>query len=546
MPLKANITSHGLPRSEEEGSQDAFAAQIWQDSLVAVLADGVGTAAAGGEAARRSVATLTGNFQSRPRNWSLPQALKEFTHRLNHTLHSESLAKFERPEMLTTLVVAAVEGSQLHGLNVGDSRVYLLHEGELHQLSLDQTEPSAQFSHVLSQALGMMPDVKPHTFQHNVGPGDMLLLCSDGLSNLIPKAELEILMIQRASARSLVTEARERATPETLDDISAVVVEITATDPLRGGGQKLEIPETLAAGQVLEGCTLVRPFNQNERTWIARQGDAEIVIKFAPLQARDSESVLNQFHKEIWTLTRLWSEHFIHAYVPPNARTLCYVMEYVEAPTLKETLRAGSLPLDEAVRFACFLLDAAQFLLRLDLVHGDIKPENILVLREGDQVQFKLIDFGNISEVFSVTSRAGTPSYLAPERFHAAPCSERTELFAIGVTVFEALTRAFPYGEIEPFQTPQFGPPKMPAKLNPNIPPWLESVLLRAVAPQIENRYQSYSEMKFDLENPAKVKPFFRKDAPLLERNPVLFYKAGFFLLLAANLFLLYKLLARK
>ncbi len=546
MPLKANITSHGLPRSEQEGSQDAFAAQLWQDSLIAVLADGVGTATAGGEAARRAVTTFTGNFQSRPRNWSLPQALKEFTQRINHTLHSESLAKFERPEMLTTLAVAAVEGNLLHGLNVGDSRVYLLHGGELHQLSRDQTEPAAQFRHVLTQALGMTVDVAPHTFQHVVAPNDLFLLCSDGVSNLLPDEELKLLLIQRASARTIVAAAREKATDETLDDISAVVVEITATDPLRSSGQRLEIPETLYAGQVLEGCTLIRPLNQNERTWIAKHGNEEIAIKFAPLQARDSEAVLNQFHKEIWTLTRLWADFFIHAYVPENARTLCYVMEYVEAPTLKETLRAGPLSLEDAMTLARFLLDAGQFLLRLDLVHGDIKPENILVLREGDQVRFKLIDFGNISEVFTVTSRAGTPSYLAPERFHAAPCSERTELFAIGVTMFEAVTGTFPYGEIEPFQTPHFGQPKLPATLNPNIPPWLESVLLRAVAPQIENRYQSYSEMKFDLENPAKVKPFFRKDAPLLERNPVLFYKVGFFLLLAANLFLLYKLLVRK
>lgn len=546
MPLKANITSHGIARSEADGSQDAFAAQIWQDSLIAVMADGVGTAAAGGEAARRTVTTLTGNFQSRPRNWSLPQALKEFTQRLNHTLHSESLAKFERPEMLTTLTVAALEGNQIHGLNVGDSRVYLLHEGELHQLSRDQTEAAAQFRHVLTQAVGMTADVAPHIFQHVIAAGDMLLLCSDGVSNLLADEDLKLLLLQRASARTIATAAREKATDETLDDISAVVVEITAIDPLRSSGQRLEIPETLSAGQVFESYTLIRPLNQNERTWIAKHGDNEIAIKFAPIQARDSETVLNQFHKEIWTLTRLWADFFIHAYVPENARTLCYVMEYVEAPTLKETLRAGPLPLDETVKLARFLLDAGQFLLRLDLVHGDIKPENILVLREGEQVRFKLIDFGSISEVFSVTNRAGTPSYLAPERFHNAPCSERTEIFAIGVTVFEAVTGTFPYGEIEPFQTPHFGASKLPATLNPNIPPWLESVLLRAVAPQIENRYHSYSEMKFDLENPGKVKPFFRKDAPLLERNPVLFYKTGFFLLLATTLFLLYKLLVRK
>ena len=79
---------------------------------------------------------------------------------------------------------------------------------------------------------------------------------------------------------------------------------------------------------------------------------------------------------------------------------------------------------------AKFLLSASQFLLGFDLVHGDLKPENILVLKRGDTLDFKLIDFGSISEIFSVTSRAGTLSYLAPERFHAAPISERTEIYA--------------------------------------------------------------------------------------------------------------------
>src|SRR5205814_508874 len=111
---------------------------------------------------------------------------------------------------------------------------------------------------------------------------------------------------------------------------------------------------------------------------------------------------------------------------------------------------------DEAVALGKFLLKAAQYLLRFDLVHGDIKPENILVLSGYDSVDFKLVDFGSATEIFSTTTRAGTASYLAPERFHETPISERTEIFAIGVTLFEALTSAFPYGEIERFQTPHF------------------------------------------------------------------------------------------
>jgi serine/threonine protein kinase len=200
---------------------------------------------------------------------------------------------------------------------------------------------------------------------------------------------------------------------------------------------------------------------------------------------------------------------------------------------------------EEAVALGKFLLAAAQYLLRFDLVHGDLKPENILVLSDLKTLGFKLVDFGSITEIFSVTSRAGTASYLAPERFHEAPISERTEVFSVGVTLFEALTRVFPYGEIERFQTPRFHHSKRPAALNPNIPPWLEAVLLRALSSRPERRYQNYSEMLFDLEHPAQVAPYLAEGLPLLERDPLRFYKIGFYILLVAFLALLLLALPR-
>jgi serine/threonine protein kinase len=244
-------------------------------------------------------------------------------------------------------------------------------------------------------------------------------------------------------------------------------------------------------------------------------------------------------------VTRFEADFFLRAWVPPESRTFCYCMEYLQAPTLKTVLDKGPLTVPESVALAIFLLDAAQFFARHDLVHGDLKPENILVLATGGKNQFKLIDFGSVTEIFSLTTRAGTPSYLAPERFYQSPISERTEVFAIGVTLFLALSGRFPYGEIEPFQTPIFRTPPRLTKLNPHIPPWLEAVALRAVAVLPGDRYQTYSEMKFDLEHPDQVRPWFRKDTPLLERNPLLFYKTGFFVLLIACVMLLFLLMKR-
>ena len=149
-------------------------------------------------------------------------------------------------------------------------------------------------------------------------------------------------------------------------------------------------------------------------------------------------------------------------------------------------------------------------------------------------------------EFFSITSRAGTPSFVAPERFHSAPISERTEIFSIGVTLFLALSGKYPYGEIEPFQTPVFRAPLRLTKLDAHIPPWLESVALRAVAVTPEERYETYSELKFDLDNPGQVRAWFHQDTPLIERDPLKFYRAGFFILLIACLILLSLLLGRR
>jgi len=543
--VKATLTRFTLAASERHGTQDACEAVLLPDSVIAVIADGAGRAEGAREAAAKTVASITANFKTRPRTWSVPKALDEFARLINRTLYQESLARFERPELVCTLGVLAVEGDRAYGLNVGDSRVYHCRGVHLSRLSVDHTEDTPGLQHVLKQAIGLAANLKPHGFEQPVAVGDLLLLCTDGVTNVLPDDELAALLARRVTARTLVMTARERAIEEMLDDMAAIVVEITELDPLLVSGVPLEIPETLHPGQIFDGFTLIRPFNQNERTWMAQRAGVPAVVKFAPVQARASGAIRNQFLKEIWSLTRLKADFFINAFVPEDGRVLCYGMEYLEAPTLKEHLQAGPLSVDDARSLATFLLDACQFLLRFDLVHGDLKPENILVPKATDRLRFKLIDFGSISEIFSVNSRAGTPSYLAPERFHRSPLAERTELFAIGIVLHESLTRQFPYGEIEPFQTPSFRPPRKPSQFNPNIPPWLDAIILRSIAADPETRYQSYSEMKFDLENPTKVKPWFQRDAPLLERNPVLFYKTGFFLLLALNLYLLFRLLLK-
>ncbi len=195
---------------------------------------------------------------------------------------------------------------------------------------------------------------------------------------------------------------------------------------------------------MIDGYELVRPFQHSDRVWLATKDDQRWTIKFAPLEARDDEEILARFIKEEWNAQRAAEaapDLFVAAFTPERATARYYVQEFVEAPSLKSVLKARALGPDEAVALGRMLAKAGQRLLGLDLVHGDVKPENVLVVSDYAKLRFKLIDFGSAAAVFSVTSRAGTASYLAPERFHGEPISERTEIFAIGVTLYEALTR---------------------------------------------------------------------------------------------------------
>lgn len=545
--LRVQATTCVRAKSDKEASDDACEARLLDDgTFLAVAADGIGSAIHGDTAAAKTCSVYLNNFRNRPRAWSISKALEEITRHLNRQLHQEGVIRYDAPELATTVAVAVLESDKLRILNLGDSRIYHLHNGRLERISIDHRDPHQ--THVLTQALGLAEVITPHTAKIDIAAGDVVLLCTDGLSDVLDDETLAALLNKRAGARGLVAAARERATAETLDDITAVVIEVLETgvadDNVSAG---LPIPEKLTTGDIVDGFTLRHRFRASDRIWLAAKAGKTYVLKFAPLEARSDEATLTNFIREIWHATSLRAEFFPNAFVPAGATARYYVMEYLHAPTLRQWLdKHGVLQAIDAAALAKFLLAAEQFLLSHDFVHGDLKPENILVLGERGALAFKLIDLGNVSEIFSVSNRAGTPSYLAPERFGGRAISEATEIFALGVTVYEAVTKTLPYGEIEPFQTPTFRTAKNPTVANPNLPDWFEATLLRAIAIKPEDRYANYSEMLFDLENPAKVKPFRSANAPLMERNPQLLLKLALIASVILNFILFLKLLSSK
>ncbi|HIP28013.1 MAG TPA: bifunctional protein-serine/threonine kinase/phosphatase, partial [Sulfurovum sp.] len=536
---KQSIKTSGLTlaKGKQLKGDDYYEIKVLDAITIAVVCDGVGSALMGAEAAKRTCHFLVNSLKNRPKTWTLEKSIKHFIENINHLLYKESMADYEREELVTTLTLVVIEGTRLYGANVGDSRIYLQRDNNLTQLSDDHAMDEKGMENVLTSAIGLEESVDPFYFENNLQAKDRILLCSDGLYNELSAVELQESMHMNASF--IVKKASKKVDDNLPDDTTAVLLEIKELDQRQKYKQSnLLVKEVYKKGDKIDGYLLKKSLIANNRTWICEKRGQEYVIKFAPYEVVEDERILDFFVKEVWMAKRLKAGFFPKVAVPTNRTHRYYIMTLIKGVTLKEYTDKKPLSVDLSVELSIFLLKMSQYLIKQDMVHGDIKPENIMVYTsKNDKTSFKMVDFGSITEAYSDVTRAGTPSYLAPERFKQAPVSEQTEVYAIGVTLYEAMTQKFPFGEIEPFQTPSFEKNvKEPSKINAVIPTWLDSVLLRALESNTDKRYNNYSEMQYEISNPDKVKPYFYESTSFIKRNETMVYRVGFISMFILNL----------
>jgi len=534
---KKNIETSGftLAKGHQLKGDDFFEVKVMDTISVAVVCDGVGSAMYGARAAKRTSDFLINSLKNRPKYWSMEKSILHFIEKINRILYMESMEEYEREELLTTLMLVVIEGDRLYGANVGDSRLYLARDSQLTQLSCDHVVDEEEMQNVLTAAMGLEEEVSPYYFENNLQVGDRLLLCSDGLYTELTDEEMRDSIGMGASF--LVKKASKKHKDNLPDDTTAVVLEIKELDlRLKLKQSDLIVKEHYKVGDEIDGYILLKSLIQNRRTWLCEKKGLRYVIKFVPFEALEDENVLDMFVKEVWMAKRLKAGFFPKAVIPKNRTHRYYIMSYIEGDTLKEVISKKQISIDMSIELTIFLLKMSQFLIKYDLIHGDIKPENIMLTKRKGKIVFKMIDFGSITETYANQTRAGTPSYLAPERFNQALANEQTEIYAIAVTLYEALTKRYPFGEIEPFQNPTFDKKvKIPSRFNANIPNWLESVMLRALEVDVQKRYRNYSEMHYEITNPEKVKPYFDKSISFIERNPLLVCRIGFVSMMLLN-----------
>jgi protein phosphatase len=194
-------------------------------------------------------------------------------------------------------------------------------------------------------------------------------------------------------------------------------------------------------------------------------------------------------------------------------------MTWHEGATLQQRLDYGHhFTVNGVAKTATDLMRGLSMLHRLNIIHRDIKPANIHV---GADQRLRILDLGVALNTTVGTPETmenpGTPSFMAPELFEGKMADITTDVYAAGVTLYYLLTRKYPYGEIEPFQVPRFGEPIRPTRYRPDIPAWLENIILKAVARDSDKRFETADEMLHALEY-GEFRPIAVQRTPLIAR----------------------------
>ena len=319
--------------------------------------------------------------------------------------------------------------------------------------------------------------------------------------------------------------------------------------------------DALETGSQLDSYRIEAPVARSGMASIYRAVDTRdnrVVALKIPHPDLEADPILfDRFQREAGIGEKLNHPRVMRVYGGEDRSRVYMVMEWCEGRLLRQILDEGRISQDRAIRITIEVLEALQYIHDNGVVHRDMKPENVMVDANDN---LKLIDFGIAGDAgarrltyANITATLGTPNYISPEQVKGKRGDGRSDIYAMGVLLYEMLTGKMPFTGTNPMQVMNdrlLNYPVPPTVLNPAISPQLQEVIYRALERDPKNRYAKASEFAHDLahlgevgvEDRPELHDWHKRKSPWLRK--ILYYSA--LALIPVVILLVMVVLARK
>jgi len=541
------------------GVKVAEGQQLQTKGIAIAIADGMSGSDAGREASQACVQGFLNDYFSTPETWTVQTSAQKIISALNHWLHGNGQRKYQSHKgMVTTLSAMVLKSNTAFIFHVGDSRIYRLRGDEYKQLTHDHRVQINENKSLLSRAIGI--DVRLDIDYRSVPleVGDTFVMLTDGIHEFVnDKRIVEIIQNETNIDLAAKNITQEAINNKTNDNVTCQIIRITELpgeneDEFYQKLTELPFPPILEPGMILDGYKILRHLFSNKRTevYLVQDIDSQekVILKAPSVNFDDDAEYISLFLHEEWAGRRISNSHVMKVHEIRRKRTaLYYIAEHIEGRTLRQWMEDEPLANLSTVRdFIEQISRGLRAFHRLEMIHQDLKPENIIIDKNGT---LKIIDFGStkiagideISAPIQFNNILGTINYTAPEYHIGNAASNRADIFSLGVIAYELLSGHLPYGKeltaknmlkVNYISIKQY---------NPEIPVWVDKALEKAVNINPEQRFARLSEFIVSLNNPDSR--LINNDyVPLIQRNPIRVWQIISIILFILNIILFYTL----
>jgi serine/threonine protein phosphatase PrpC/predicted Ser/Thr protein kinase len=528
------------------------------------LADGISSSDVSQVASKSAVTSFLADYYCTSDAWSVEHSVQQVLHAANAWLYAQTQQSSYRDDTnrgyVCTFSALVIKANRAYIFHIGDSRIYRLSQQGVEQLTKDHRRWMDPEHSYLSRALGIDAHCELEFEVQRIEVGDTFVLVTDGVYEHVDIPQFAQSLNYHdddldLAAKRLVETAYEQGSG---DNLTVQILRIDAL-PVQVGSEvqqqidTLAFPPTLEPRASFDGYTIVRTLHGSSRSHLYlaqdRGSQGQVVLKVPSMDLRGDQAYLERFLTEEWIARRLNSAHVLKAAPQERQRHYLYtVAEYVDGQTLTQWRVDHPRPDLETVRGLVEQIAAGlRAFHRMDMLHQDLKPDNILIDRAGT---VKIIDFGSVRVAGLLEKEPdrlqnhllGTLMYTAPEYFLGHAGTTRSELFSLAVITYSLLSGRFPYGtdvsKARTLTAQRRLVYRSVLAADREIPVWVDDALRKAVQPNPLKRQEAISEFLFDLRHPNSA--FLAKSRPpLLERDPVRFWQGMSGLLVVVILVLL-------